>query len=136
MRKKRIEEQTLEYENPLAHLLQIGSDKGYVTLDDMSEVYPKAENNVDQLEEAFSALLTADIPYVESDAEAEELFADDVDDNLDTDDDGKISKDEYDTANEERFNRLDKNNDGQVDDTEMPRQRRLHRFGHHRHESL
>ncbi len=65
-----------EFENPLAHLLQIGRDKGYVTLDDISEIYPKAENNVDQLEEAFSALLTADIPYVESEEEAEELFED------------------------------------------------------------
>jgi RNA polymerase primary sigma factor len=83
MSNKNIKETTIEYENPLAHLLQIGSDKGYVTLDDISEIYPKAENNVDQLEEAFSALLTADIPYVESEDEAEELFQDDGED-LDT----------------------------------------------------
>ena len=74
MTKEINKEKTLEYENPLARLLQIGSDKGYVTLDDISEIYPKAENNVDQLEEAFSALLTADIPYVESEEEAEELI--------------------------------------------------------------
>ncbi len=80
MSNKNIKETTIEYENPLAHLLQIGSDKGYVTLDDISEIYPKAENNVDQLEEAFSALLTADIPYVESEDEAEELFQDDGED--------------------------------------------------------
>ncbi|MFV1949708.1 MAG: RNA polymerase sigma factor region1.1 domain-containing protein, partial [Anaerolineales bacterium] len=42
-------EQVTENENPLANLLQIGRDKGYVTLDDISEIYPKAENNVDQL---------------------------------------------------------------------------------------
>ncbi len=76
MTKEIKKEKTLEFENPLAHLLQIGSDKGYVTLDDISDIYPKAENNVDQLEEAFSALLTADIPYVESEEEAEELFED------------------------------------------------------------
>jgi RNA polymerase primary sigma factor len=75
-------EQVKEHENPLAYLLQIGRDKGYVTLDDISEIYPKAENNVDQLEEAFSALLTADIPYLESEDEAEELFEDDVEDEL------------------------------------------------------
>jgi RNA polymerase primary sigma factor len=69
-----LEQPTLEYESPLAHLLQIGRDKGYVTLDDILEVFPKAEHNVDQLEEAFSALLTADIPYVENEEEAEELF--------------------------------------------------------------
>jgi len=84
MSNNKLEETIIEYENPLAHLLQIGSDKGYVTLDDISEIYPKAENNVDQLEEAFSALLTADIPYVESEEEAEELFEDEDEDDLDT----------------------------------------------------
>ncbi len=71
---------TLEYESPLAHLLQIGRDKGYVTLDDILEIFPKAENNVDQLEEAFSALLTANIPYVENEDEAEELFDEEEED--------------------------------------------------------
>ena len=74
-----LEQPTLEYESPLAHLLQIGRDKGYVTLDDILEVFPKAEHNVDQLEEAFSALLTADIPYVENEEEAEELFEEQAD---------------------------------------------------------
>jgi len=73
----------LAVENPLARLLQIGRDKGYVTLDDIADIYPKAENNVDQLEEAFSALLTADIPYVESKEEVEELFEEEEEDDLD-----------------------------------------------------
>ena len=85
MSNNNTKETIIEYENPLAHLLQIGSDKGYVTLDDISEIYPKAENNVDQLEEAFSALLTADIPYVESEDEAQELFEDDDEDDEDDD---------------------------------------------------
>ena len=88
MKKEMLEETTFEGENPLAHLLQIGSDKGYVTLDDIADIYPKAENNVEQLEEAFSALLTADIPYVENEEEAQELFAaDDVGDLEDPGDD-------------------------------------------------
>jgi RNA polymerase primary sigma factor len=82
MKKEMLIESTYEGENPLAHLLQIGSDKGYVTLDDIAEIYPKAENNVEQLEEAFSALLTANIPYVENEQEAEELFTADEDDDL------------------------------------------------------
>ncbi len=82
MLKESAKEKTMELENPLAHLLQIGSDKGYVTLDDISDVFPKAENNVDQLEEAFSALLTADIPYVENEEEAEDLFEEAVEDEL------------------------------------------------------
>jgi len=72
--KTSVTEQTLELEKPLAQLLQLGSDKGFVTLDDISQLYPKAENNVDQLEEAFSALLTADIPYVASEDEIEDVI--------------------------------------------------------------
>ncbi|MDZ7845027.1 MAG: sigma-70 family RNA polymerase sigma factor [Anaerolineales bacterium] len=74
MSKQIQEEKKTQYESPLAHLLQIGQEKGFVTLDDISEVFPQAENNVDELEEAFSALLSADIPYVESEEEAEELL--------------------------------------------------------------
>ena len=87
MMEEMLKESTFEGENPLAHLLQIGSDKGYVTLDDIADVYPKAENNVEQLEEAFSALLTADIPYVENEEEAQELFAVDEDEDLGDSDD-------------------------------------------------
>ncbi len=76
MSKVTLKNPILEQENPLARLLQMGRDKGYVTLDDIAIIYPKAENNVDQLEEAFSALLTADIPYVENEAEAEEFIED------------------------------------------------------------
>ena len=94
MNKEKIEGKTFELENPLAHLLKIGRDKGYVTLDDISEIYPKAENNVDQLEEAFSALLTADIPYVESEDEAEELLEDEDDDDLVGHDDDLFDEDD------------------------------------------
>ncbi|MEJ2447411.1 MAG: sigma-70 family RNA polymerase sigma factor [Anaerolineales bacterium] len=78
--KTSVTEQTLDFENPLAQLLQLGSDKGFVTLDDISQLYPKAENNVDQLEEAFSALLTADIPYVASEDEIDDGIEEDEDD--------------------------------------------------------
>lgn len=58
--------------NPVAHLLQLGQEKGYVTLDDISDVYPKAEKDVKKLEQAFSALLSAGIPYVEDEEAAHE----------------------------------------------------------------
>jgi len=81
MSKQKTVEATQENGSPLSHLLQLGREKGYVTLDDISEVYPKAEKKVDQLEEAFAALLSADIPYVENEEEAEEMFeGDDKDD--------------------------------------------------------
>ncbi|MBS1250022.1 MAG: RNA polymerase sigma factor SigA [Chloroflexi bacterium] len=58
---------------PIAHLLQLGQENGYVTMDDISDLYPEAEKDVDQLEKAFAALLSADIPYVEDEEEVEEL---------------------------------------------------------------
>jgi RNA polymerase primary sigma factor len=94
--KTSVTEQSLELENPLAQLLQLGSVKGFVTLDDISQLYPKAENNVDQLEEAFSALLTADIPYVASE--------DEIEDNLEEEEDEEEEDDEiegyHDTDND------------------------------------
>lgn len=77
MTEKALNHEALKLENPLAYLLKIGREKGYVTLDDILEVFPKAENNVDQLEEAFSALLTASIPYVENEEEADDLLEED-----------------------------------------------------------
>jgi len=84
--KTSVTEQSLELENPLAQLLQLGSVKGFVTLDDISQLYPKAENNVDQLEEAFSALLTADIPYVASEDEIEDNLEEEEDEEEEEDD--------------------------------------------------
>jgi len=77
MAEQTLNNEAVIFENPLAHLLKIGREKGYVTLDDILEVFPKAENNVDQLEEAFSALLTASIPYVENEEEADDLMEED-----------------------------------------------------------
>ncbi len=51
--------------SPVAQLIELGRQKGYVTLDDILHYFPEAEQDVDQLEEAFAALLSAGIPYVE-----------------------------------------------------------------------
>ncbi len=53
--------------SPTAQLIDLGRQKGYVTLDDILHYFPEAEKNVDQLEEAFAALLSAGIPYLEDD---------------------------------------------------------------------
>ena len=74
------------HENPIAYLLQLGQKKGYVTLDDISDVYPKAEKDVKKLEKAFSALLSAGIPYVEDEEAAQEKFSIDEDLDLDSED--------------------------------------------------
>jgi len=55
----------------LARLIELGRQKSYVTLDDILHFFPDAEQDVEQLEEAFSALLSAGIPFVEDTAAGE-----------------------------------------------------------------
>jgi RNA polymerase primary sigma factor len=43
------------------YLLSLAQDLGYITLDDVLTVFPEAENNLDQLEEVFQALLEAGV---------------------------------------------------------------------------
>ncbi len=49
----------------IARLVELGRQKSYVTLDDILHFFPEAEQDVEQLEEVFSALLSAGIPFVE-----------------------------------------------------------------------
>ena len=89
----------------IARLIELGRQKSYVTIDDILGFFPEAEQDVDQLEEAFAALLSAGIPYLDEtteggpseeelaeDEEVEEIVRHDlaVDDNylanIDTDD--------------------------------------------------
>ena len=59
----KIEEQE---QNPaIARLIELGRQKSFVTIDDILALFPAAEQDVDQLEEAFSALLSAGIPYID-----------------------------------------------------------------------
>src|SRR5215468_9590061 len=55
----------------IARLIELGRQKSYVTLDDILHFFPEAEQDVEQLEEAFSALLSAGIPFVEDATTAE-----------------------------------------------------------------
>jgi RNA polymerase primary sigma factor len=95
-----------EQENPaIARLIELGRQKTYVTIDDILNFFPDAEQDVDQLEEAFAALISAGINYVddapmvgpsdeelaeEEDSEEEAQTGQIVDDNylanIDTDD--------------------------------------------------
>jgi RNA polymerase primary sigma factor len=56
---------------PVARLVELGRRQGFVTLDDILKYFPEAEQEVDQLEEIFAALLSAGIPYVEEGDEEE-----------------------------------------------------------------
>jgi RNA polymerase primary sigma factor len=55
----------------IARLIELGRQKSYVTLDDILHFFPEAEQDVQQLEEAFSALLSAGIPFMEDVATSE-----------------------------------------------------------------
>ena len=51
--------------SPIARLIELGRQKKYVSIDDILRLFPEAEKDIDQLEEAFSALLSAGVPFVE-----------------------------------------------------------------------
>jgi RNA polymerase primary sigma factor len=55
-----------DQEHPaIARLIELGRQKTYVTIDDILGFFPDAEQDVDQLEEAFAALISAGIPYLD-----------------------------------------------------------------------
>ncbi len=56
----------------IARLIALGRQKKYVTIDDILHFFPEAEQDVSQLEEAFAALMSAGIPYVEDESTLEE----------------------------------------------------------------
>jgi RNA polymerase primary sigma factor len=57
--------------SPLERLIDIGQNKGYVLLEDIIENIPESENDLELLEEAFIALVRAEIPFVDDLAEIE-----------------------------------------------------------------
>ena len=56
----------------IARLIELGRQKSFVTIDDILHFFPDAEQDVGQLEEAFAALMSAGIPYVEDETTVEE----------------------------------------------------------------
>jgi RNA polymerase primary sigma factor len=86
----------------IARLIELGRQKKFVTIDDILHFFPDAEQDVEQLEETFAALMSAGIPYIEDESLREEptdedlsaneeieeprtLLSDDLE-NIDTDD--------------------------------------------------
>ncbi len=65
----------------IARLVELGRQKTFVTIDDILHLFPEAEQDVEQLEEAFAALFSAGITYVEDtptiDEQTEEEIATD-----------------------------------------------------------
>jgi RNA polymerase primary sigma factor len=68
---------TAEEEHPgISQLIELGKERGYVTIDDILAVFPEVERDIDQLEDAYAALLSAGVSIVE-DAEKVEAEQDD-----------------------------------------------------------
>jgi RNA polymerase primary sigma factor len=49
----------------IARLIELGRQKSFITFDDILNFFPDAEQDVDQLEETFAALLSAGIPFLD-----------------------------------------------------------------------
>ncbi len=78
-----IEEQKAEFPS-IADLVGLGREQGYITLDDILQIFPDAEQDLDQLEEAFAALVSAGIPYVEDGGEKELVEEEDEEETRET----------------------------------------------------
>lgn len=72
-----VEDDDEEYP-ALARLIEVGRQKKYVTIDDILQFFPEAEQDVEQLEETFAALMSAGIPYVEDETIHDEPTEDDL----------------------------------------------------------
>jgi RNA polymerase primary sigma factor len=68
-----LEEEMESNQNYLAtqQLVSLGRSKGFVTLDDLLIHFPEAEEEINQLDEVFAALMSAGIAYVEDEDELE-----------------------------------------------------------------
>ena len=81
----------------IARLIELGRQKGYVTIDDILHFFPEAEQDVEQLEEAFAALMSAGVAYVEDIASLVEPNEDDlaIDEEGDEEDEDDRGRDSY-----------------------------------------
>ncbi len=79
----------------IARLIELGRQKSYVTIDDILHFFPDAEQDVEQLEEAFAALMSAGIPYIEDETPLDGPAEDDLEldiDEKDLDEDEEATK--------------------------------------------
>jgi RNA polymerase primary sigma factor len=83
---------TLIADNPLEHLLRVGRENGSITYDEILEVMPEAESNMDLLEDIFSALFDHGIEIASMKDDDEDDEGDEDDDEAETSDQASSSK--------------------------------------------
>ncbi len=71
------EDENIQF-SAISKLIELGRQKAYITIDDILRLFPEAEQDVSQLEEAFAALMAAGIPYLEDDDLSSEPSEDDL----------------------------------------------------------
>jgi len=71
------EDENIQF-SAISKLIELGRQKAYITIDDILRLFPEAEQDVNQLEEAFAALMAAGIPYLEDDDLSSEPTEDDL----------------------------------------------------------
>ena len=55
-----------EEEHPgIGKLVELGKERGYVTIDDILTIFPEVERDIDQLEDAYAALISAGVNIVD-----------------------------------------------------------------------
>ena len=78
-----------ESDSAIAQLVEYGRQKSVVSIDDILRFIPEAEQDVDQLEDVFSALLSAGIQYSEEstgdDSDEDDLDLSDIDEDDESD---------------------------------------------------
>ncbi|MEX0788598.1 MAG: sigma-70 family RNA polymerase sigma factor [Anaerolineales bacterium] len=76
-----------EEHSPVDQLIELGKERGFVTLDDILTYFPEAERDLDQLEETFQALLAAKVKFVDEAPDSDDSSTDDLlDEDLGRDD--------------------------------------------------
>jgi len=67
-----------DHNSAIEQLLELGRERGYVTIDDILQFFPEAERDIDQLEEAYAALLSSGITYLDDVSEDKEPSRDEM----------------------------------------------------------
>jgi RNA polymerase primary sigma factor len=83
----------------ISRLVELGRKKGFVTIDDILSIFPDAEQDVDQLEEAFAALISSGIPYIDDVSVEEPTDIDITETDDETDEASELAKNENYLAN-------------------------------------
>ncbi len=87
-------EETTEESQATARLIELGKKKSYVTINDILEFFPEAEQDIDQLEEVFAALMSSGIQYID-DAAPDEPSDDELMEQENEDKDNQSDDDNY-----------------------------------------